>query len=54
MNDLSKNEEYADVLKLLKDKMHTKMDDIGDTFEKNSFYKKNCVSKRKIKKSFSS
>lgn len=54
MNDLSKNEEYADVLKLLKDKMHTEMDDIGDTFEKNSFYKKNCVSKRKIKKSFSS
>lgn len=50
--DLSKDGAYADVLNALKSKMQCKMDEIGDTFEKNSFYKKNFVSKRKIRKDF--
>ncbi len=40
---------YADVLNSMKSRMRTKMNAIGDKFEKNSYYKKNFVSKRKIK-----
>ncbi len=40
---------YADTLNLMKSRMRTKMNAIGDKFEKNSYYKKNFVSKRKIK-----
>ncbi len=50
-NNLVGDAAYADVLNSLKNTMQVRMDGIGDKFRKNSFYKKNFVSKRKIKKS---
>ena len=49
MNNLAKNKEYADILSSLKNEMYEKMNEIGDKFRKNSYYKKHWVEDRKIK-----
>lgn len=49
LNNLASDGDYSDILSELKEKMLDRMNAIGDTFEKNSFYKKNWVNKRKIK-----
>lgn len=50
LNNLSENDSFSEIRERLKSDMHRKMEKIGDSFEKNSFYKKNYVSKRKIVK----
>ena len=49
MNNLAENEEYSDTKEELRNEMLSQMEAIGDSFEKNSYYKKNFVVKRKIK-----
>jgi len=46
--NLAKNPEYTSIKKTLKSKMFAKMKEIGDDFEKNSFYEKYWVKHRKI------
>ena len=49
MNNLAKNPEFKSLLNELKSEMKAMMTEIGDDFEKNSYYKKNWVVDRKIK-----
>lgn len=49
MNNLADNEDYSDTKEELRNEMLSQMEAIGDSFEKNSYYKKNFVVKRKIK-----
>lgn len=46
--NLADKAEYKDLLSQLESKMLSMMQDIGDDFEKNSFYKKHWVKDRKI------
>lgn len=48
MNNLYYNKDYSEIYKALKAEMYLKMKKIGDTFEKNSFYKKYWVKDRII------
>lgn len=46
--NLAKDPEYRDLLSKLKDEMYSKMNEIGDNFEKNSYYRKHWIRDRKI------
>ena len=48
MHNLIQNPSYTVLAEELKGKMYQKMGEIGDTFEKNSYYEKNWVRDRKI------
>lgn len=49
INNLAKDNGYKKVLQGLRDEMYEKMNAVGDSFEKNSYYKKNWVENRVIK-----
>ncbi len=49
MTNLAKDVRFRDILESLKSEMYGKMKEIGDNFEKNSYYKKHWVEDRKIK-----
>ncbi len=49
MNNLVNYSEFKNLLNELKSEMKSKMAEIGDDFEKNSYYRKNWVADRKIK-----
>lgn len=48
MHNLIQNPSYTELAEELKGKMYQKMEEIGDAFEKNSYYEKNWVRDRKI------
>ncbi|MCC8074009.1 MAG: sulfatase [Clostridiales bacterium] len=48
LSNLAKDKRYKDVLESLKNEMYEKMNAIGDSFEKNSYYKKHWVKDRII------
>lgn len=50
MNNLIGNPDYADTAEKLKAEMYAKMEQIGDTFEHNSYYEKNWVEDRLIRR----
>ncbi len=50
MNNLIGNPDYAELAAKLKAEMYEKMNQIGDTFENNSYYEKNWVEDRLIKR----
>lgn len=50
MNNLIADPAYEQIAVALRAKMHSKMEHIGDTFENNSFYEKNWVEDRLIKR----
>jgi arylsulfatase A-like enzyme len=50
MNNLAQQTEYIDIKEELKSLMWKKMNDIGDGFEQNSYYEKNWIEDRIIKR----
>ena len=50
MQNLIDIPEYTALAKDLRRKMYQKMEEIGDTFEKNTYYEKNWICDRKILK----
>ncbi len=48
MRNLAEEPDYGTLKEELKQKMRKKMDEIGDSFENNSYYEKNWVKDRKI------
>ncbi len=50
IHNLADDPEYAALKEELKRKMYEKMEKVGDTFEKNSYYERNWVCERKIRR----